>query len=164
MNPLAMRLIVLLMACTGFSGCQTAAAKPELSPVLMVCEHGSVKSLMAASLFNQAAMKRHLPYRAIARGVSPDPSVPAPIAAALGQEGFDVANFVPTRVSAVEVARAARVVVIGLNPEALESRASAPIDAWQDVPAASVDYAGAKAALQQHVDALLDELDKDGPR
>jgi hypothetical protein len=46
----------------------------------------SVKSLMAASLFNKAAMQRGVPCRAIARGVSPDASVPSPIAAALGQD------------------------------------------------------------------------------
>jgi arsenate reductase len=163
MNSFRMRLIILLITCTGLPGCQTPAPEREPLSVLMVCEHGSVKSLMAASLFNRSAMQRHLPYRAIARGVSPDASVPAPIATALQQEGFDVAHFAPTKVSAAEVEQAARVVVIGLNPEVLEGRASAPIDAWGDIPAASVNYAEARAAIQQHIDALLDEFEKGSP-
>jgi protein-tyrosine-phosphatase len=102
-------------------GCHTTAASQqatESAAVLMVCEHGSVKSVMAASLFNQGAAERYLPFRAIARGVTPDSAVPAPIATALGQEGFDVKEFVPVRVSGADVARASRVVAIGVEPAA----------------------------------------------
>jgi len=152
--------LVLVMGITSV-GCrtvETSKQSTEPAPVLMVCEHGSVKSLMAASIFNQAAAERHLPYRAIARGVNPDPSVPLPIAEALAQEGFDVGNFVPARFSEADVAGAPRVVVIGVDPAVLGSAANVPIDAWSDVPAASTNYGAALASLKQHVDALLDEL------
>jgi protein-tyrosine-phosphatase len=130
----------------------------------MVCEHGSVKSLMAASLFNQAAAERRLPFRAIARGVTPDPSVPPAIAAAMAKEGFDVKAFVPLRVSEAEVSQASRVVAISVEPVAVSPDAKVAIEAWRDVPAASVDYAAARASLKQHVDALLDELQASGTR
>jgi arsenate reductase len=125
--------------------------------ILMVCEHGSVKSLMAASLFNQAAIERHLPYRAIARGVTPDASVPPPIASALEREGFDVEGFTPTRVAATDLARASRVVAIGVDLKAFNP-ASASIEAWNDVPAASADYGAARASLKRHVEALINDL------
>jgi arsenate reductase (thioredoxin) len=145
--------VLLLLVSISVDGCRTVPA-----PVLMVCEHGSVKSLMAASLFNQAAVERHLPFRAIARGVNPDPSVPPPIAAALVQEGFDVEHFVPARFSAADVAGASRVIAIGLDPAILSPAANVPVDTWSDVPAASVDYGAARASLKGHVDALLNEL------
>src|SRR5262245_2434537 len=99
-------VVLLVLMLVALSGCRTSEANKSSAapaPVLLVCEHGSVKSLMAASLFNQEAAERHLPFHAIARGVTPDPSVPAPIAAALGREGFDVQDFVPTRFSPTDV-------------------------------------------------------------
>jgi len=150
--------VLLMVAIINTAGCRTV--EPAPAPVLMVCEHGSVKSLMAASLFNQAAVERRLPYRAIARGVNPDPSVPAPIAAALAQEGIDVKEYVPTRFSGAEVAGASRVIAIGVDPVALSPAANVPIDSWSDVPAASVNYGAARDSLKQHVDALLNEMQR----
>jgi arsenate reductase (thioredoxin) len=156
---------LLLLTASFVQGCHsnpTHAVEP--SPVLMVCEHGSVKSVMAASLFNQGAAERHLPFRAIARGVNPDSAVPAPIAAALGQEGVDVKDFIPVRVSGADVSGAARVVAIGVAPTVLSPDAKITIDTWNDVPAASENYGAARASLKQHVDALLTELQQSRKR
>lgn len=154
-------LTVLLMLAlnAALMGCQHVPPRREPVPILMVCEHGSVKSLMAASLFNKAAEQRRLPFHAIARGVSPDAAVPPRIATALSEEGFDVATFVPAKASATELSRAVRVVVIGLELEALDGEPTGMVEMWRDVPAASVDYAAARASLMQHVDALLDQLE-----
>jgi arsenate reductase len=156
----------LLLTVSLVQGCQSSPARPaiEPAPVLMVCEHGSVKSLMAASLFNQRAAERHLPFRAIARGITPDPAVPAPIAAALKQEGLDVTGFVPSRASATDVSQALRVVAIGVDPTVLSPGANVAVDTWSDVPAASENYGAAHASLEQHVDALLTELQQSGKR
>jgi len=43
------------------------------APLVFVCEHGNVKSLIAASLFNKAATDRGSPLRAMSRGVNPEP-------------------------------------------------------------------------------------------
>jgi arsenate reductase (thioredoxin) len=114
------RSVLVLVVGIALVGCRTV----EPAPVLIVCEHGSVKSLIAASLFNQAAAERHLSFRAIARGVNPDSSVPPPISAALAQEGFDVKEFVPTRFSGADVAGASRVIAIGVHPAALSHAAN----------------------------------------
>jgi arsenate reductase (thioredoxin) len=156
----------MLLAASVMQGCQSTAAHPavEPAPVLMVCEHGSVKSVMAASLFNRRAAQWHLPFRALARGLTPDPAVPVPIAAALAREGVDVSAFVPVRVSDEDISQAARVIAISVAPQAVSRDPGVTIDAWSDVPAASEDYAAARAALERHVDALLAELQQSGER
>ena len=149
-------VLLLLMGLT------LEAAEP--GAVLMVCEHGSVKSLMAASFFNKAAAERHLPFRAIARGVNADPAVPAPIVAALKQDGIDVSGFSPARFTEAEVAGATRVIAIGVEPTAINAGAEIPIERWSDVPAASIHYSAARDSLKEHVDALLNELQRDRDR
>jgi arsenate reductase (thioredoxin) len=156
-------LLGLLVSSMGF-GCQSTLRSEQPVQVLMVCEHGSVKSLMAASYFNRAAQQRGLPYHAIARGVSPDASVPVPIASQLMKEGIDVTGFVPTKATPTEIGRATRVIVISLQPQALDGLAGQSAQSWLDVPAASVDYGAAKASLQNHIDVLLDELEESTKR
>lgn len=126
--------------------------------IVFVCEHGSVKSLIAASLFDRAAADRGLPYRAASRGVRPDGRVPPGIAAALSEDGFKVEGFRPQGLATDDIAGATRIIAIGVDLTAHSGKARAPIQSWDDVPAASVDYAAARAALQRHIDALLDDL------
>jgi hypothetical protein len=153
--------VLLIATVAALGACRTStlsrsAAAP--APVVLVCEHGSVKSLMAASLFNQAAVERGLPFRAVSRGVTPDESVPPKIAAALSGEGFDVKDFRPTRVSNADISQASRIVAIGVDLSPFTAGEPVPIEQWNDVPAASVDYAAAHRALKQHVDMLINEL------
>ena len=157
---------LVLLTASFMQGCHSNPTQHavEPAPVLMVCEHGSVKSVMAASLFNQGAADRHLPFRAIARGVNPDSTVPPRIAEALGQEGVDVKDFVPVRVSSEDVSAASRVIAIGVAPTVLSPDAKTTIDTWNDVPAASENYGAARASLKQHVDALLTELQQSRKR
>jgi arsenate reductase len=158
--------VALLASYAALSGCRSpdAIREPVPAPILMVCVHGSVKSLMAASLFNRAATERRLPFRAIARGVSPDRFVPPAIEAALARDGYDVKRFVPSKVSQAELRSASRIIAISLEAAALKLDSDTSVDSWLDVPAASVDYAAAMASLQRHVDALLDELERSRAR
>jgi len=134
------------------------ATAGEDAVILLVCEHGSVKSLIAAALFNKKADERKLPFHAIARGVSPDAQVPPKIAEALVREGFSVAGFRPAAVSNDDVARAIHVVAIGVEAASLPRDRRVPVEQWDDVPAASVDYAASHNSLERHVSALLDRL------
>lgn len=134
-----------------------AQGSPQ-NTVVMVCEHGSVKSLMAASQFNRRAQQRGLPFRAVSRGVSPDAAVPTAIAQALTRDGYDVSHFVPTRATAEDLANARRVVTIGVDVAAIAPAAVSTASRWDDVPPASVNYPAARAAIEKHVEMLLDEL------
>ena len=143
---------ILLLALTF-----PALAQSPDDRVVFVCEHGSVKSLIAASLFDRAAATRGLRFRAISRGVNPEEQVPPPIADALQRDGFNVEGFHPQRISQGDVIGARRVIAIGVELPAIDA---GPIAAeiWNDIPPASADYAAARAALQRHIDALLDNL------
>ena len=155
--------IVGLIAALSIGACTVPTSRdaPPESQVLFVCEHGNVKSLMAASYFNRLAIERGLPYRAATRGTAPDSTtVPPAIVAGLRNEGFDVAAFQPVAVSAADVATSQRVILINTSlPESI-SVAGTKEERWTDVPAASADYAAASAALKQHVGALIEDLSR----
>jgi arsenate reductase len=153
--------VLIISACAAATG----QAAPAESQVLFVCEHGNVKSLMAASYFNRLASQRGLPYHAISRGTAPNSTtVPPPIAEGLKSEGFDVTAFHPAAVAEADVVASSRVVVINtVLPESIKQAGPAS-EQWTDVPAASVDYAAASAALKKHVEALIDDLSHAKPQ
>lgn len=156
-----MKLFMVALAICALgpvAGSRASAQSSSESPVVMVCEHGSVKSLMAASMFNRRAKERGLPFHAVARGVTPDTAVPAKIAEAMGRDGFDVSHFVPAAATARDLTNARRVVAIGVDLSAIAPAAASAASHWDDVPPASVDYAAARASLEKHIDMLLDEL------
>jgi len=149
---------MVALAICALAPVHTSAGDSAADVIVMVCEHGSVKSLMAASIFNRRATARGLPFRAISRGVNPDATVPTAIAAALERDGFDASHFVPTLATTGDLATARRVVAIGVDLAPIAPAAASVADHWDDVPAASLDYAAARAALEKHIEALLDEL------
>jgi hypothetical protein len=53
-----------------------AGSSPDPSRIVFVCEHGSVKSLVAAMYSNHRAQQQELAYRAVARGTAPEALVP----------------------------------------------------------------------------------------
>jgi len=139
--------------------CGIAAADDAATKVVFVCEHGNVKSLMAASYFNQLAAQRGLPFHAVSRGVAPDSTtVPTAIVAGLHTDGFDVSDFHLAKISNADVAGAARTVAISTDVPASVHVDEQAIERWTDVPPASSDYDAARASLQAHVAALLDRL------
>lgn len=151
-------LTFLLMAAPACRAQDPPPRQDSGAPIVFVCEHGSVKSLIAASLFDRTAAQRGLPFRAVSRGVNPEQQVPPWIAAALREDGFEVEGFRPQGLASEDVLHARQVIAIGVDLATHATEARAPIQSWDDVPAASVDYAAARAALQHRIDALLDEL------
>jgi arsenate reductase len=122
-----------------------------------VCEHGSVKSLIAAQWFNRLSAERGLPLRAVSRGVEPDPAVPAGVAENLRKDGFTLGGVRPARLQKEDLARAAHVVVIGASSPLLDGLARAP-ERWDDIPPASTSYEASRDAMLQRIRALLDRL------
>jgi YVTN family beta-propeller protein len=141
-----------------------AAAAPspkDTGLIVMVCEHGNVKSLMAAHYFNELATARHLPFHAIARGKAPDSTtVPPAVMEGMRSDGFDVAGFHPSAITAADVTAAHQVILI--NTELATDLVGAPRSAekWMDVPPASVKYEAARNSLKNHVARLLDQLER----
>jgi chromate transporter len=128
-------------------------AKPPL--VVFVCEHGSAKSLVAASFFERMAKERGMAVRVLSRGTSPDASVPAAVVQALREDGFDVAAFKPQLLSDADVLAAARVVAIGVDIGAAKALAGTRLERWDDIPPFSESYPKARKVLLARLSSLL---------
>jgi protein-tyrosine-phosphatase len=134
-------------------------ASPPTRQILFVCEHGNVKSLMAASYFNELAKARGLPFRAVARGVTPDSdAVPDFVKKPLAAEGFDVSRFRPQALAEEDITASDRVVAISTALPAGNALDQSKVEQWNDVPAASMDYARARDSIKAHVAELLQRL------
>lgn len=133
----------------------TAAPPPT---VVFVCEHGSAKSLLAASLFQRMAKERGVAVRTLSRGTTPDTSVPAVVAESLRADGFDVASFRPQALTEADVAGSTRVVAMGADLGPLGVKAGDRVVRWDGVPSVATNYADARRDLAGRIDKLLDEL------
>jgi arsenate reductase len=156
LNPWPLFLGALLVWFTGGVSAQQALPVAQ-TRVVFVCEHGSVKSLVAMSYFNQLAAASGLPYRAIARGTAPEASVPDPVRAGLAAAGFDVSNFVPQRLKASDIDGALNVVSFDEDINATVADKGHWVR-WDNLPGVLADYPRGRDAIVKRVDALLDEL------
>jgi arsenate reductase len=159
---LGRRSAYLLVFLVAFAAACAAPAErgdqPEIQ-VLFVCEHGNVKSLMAASYFNQMAHQRKLPYRAVSRGSAPDSTTAPPaIVAGLQKDGVDVAAFHPAAVEAADIAASQQLVLINTELPANTQAQQISTERWTDVPPASVNFDAARDSLKAHVARLIDQL------
>ena len=158
---LVVAMIAVAGVATGYSVAQISTAPDAKAKVLFVCPHG-IRSLMAASYFNQEAAKLGLPYRAISRGVAPDSAtVPQPIVEGLRADGIDVSGFHPAAVKVTDATASQQVVTIGATLPAEVLKASGPgIEQWNDVPRPSEGFAMARDSIKAHVHQLIEKLDK----
>ena len=137
----------------------SASAADSVKQVLFICERGNVKSLMAASYFNQLATERKLALRAISRGIAPNStSVPPAIVAGLHAEGIEVSDYRPIAFGPHDASQSSHIVTISTDLPASTQPAGASPERWDDVPAASTDYAAASDSLRSHVRDLIERL------
>lgn len=128
--------------------------------VLFICEHGNVKSLMAAAYFNRLAQERGLQYRAVPRGPAPNSTtVPPTILNGLRSDGIDVSSFHPSELRISDIDQSARVITMGIElPKDARSVAQNKLEDWNDVPPATIDYFAARESLKAHITKLVEEL------
>lgn len=147
-------LVVAVLAALAVAG----APAPAPTHVVFVCEHGSVKSLIAMAWFDRLAAERGLKLRARSRGTTPDASVPPAIVEKLRGDGFDVSAFEPRALSKADLEGAARVVAIGVDVAPVTGGATVAVDRWDAIPPATEGYDQARDALKAEVEALLRKL------
>jgi hypothetical protein len=140
-----------------------ASGKGDAARVVFVCEHGSVKSLIAMVYFNRSAQERGLPYRAVARGTAPEPMVPAAVREGLHAVGFDVSAFVPQLFKVSDVDDASLVVSFDQDIAKIVGGRVRHLG-WDNLPGVLADYARGRDEIVRHVDALLDELTRGAAR
>ncbi len=148
-------LAVLVAGAFLAEGASTAGEEKAASTIVFVCEHGTVKSVIAMQLFNKLAAEQGSELRAVSRGTSPDSRVPQPIAQALSRDGLEPVGFKAKGLSRADLQNAARVVSIGADVLTVTKGSAVPVEAWNDIPAASADYAAARDALKAKIVDLL---------
>ena|SRR5688572_15545302 len=125
--------------------------------IIFLCPHAAAKSVIAAAYFNRLAKERGLDFIADAAGTEPQELVSPAVVKLLAEEGIDVSQHKPRRVTELELKTAYRIVSLGCAVEDLAIRPDA-VEEWLDVPAPSQDLLGARDAIGKHIDGLANEL------
>ncbi len=162
--PLGGTIIATLLGAPSYGAEEPTVKKDKSAPlVVFVCEHGSAKSLVAASFLERMAKERGVAVRALSRGTVPDTSVPAAVVEALRGDGFDVAAFKPQRLREADVLAADRVVAIGVDLGEVGAKAGAAAVRWDDIPPFAASYPKARRAILSHITSLLGDLERRRP-
>jgi arsenate reductase len=130
----------------------------ERADVVFVCTHGNVKSLIAAEWFNRLAAERGIAARATARGLAPENPVPPAIAENLRRDGIDVSHFEARPLVPPDVARASRLVTIGVEAPRWVARSGLVLETWEGIPPASERYEESRDAMRARIEPILDAL------
>lgn len=125
--------------------------------VLFVCEHGSVKSLLAATLFERAAAREGLAVRSVSRGTAPDTAVPAWLRSAMQADELDTGARQPLPLRDADLASAKRVIVFDVSLPPSVS-AQAPVERWDGLPSVREDYRRGRDAIAAKVEELVRRL------
>jgi hypothetical protein len=159
----ALALLGCLAIGTVVSAQHTARAIPtQRTQVVFVCEHGSVKSLVAMEYFNREAQERGLPYRAVARGVDPQSTVSEVVLNGLRADGFDVSGFLPRPLTRADTKDAALVVSFDEDLKGIVGGGT-PHLSWDNLPGVLADYAGGRDAIVGRLDGLFEQLARQRP-
>ena len=139
------------------SPARAASVKPET--IVFVCPFGSAKSVVAARFFNRMAEQQKLPYRAVARGLTPEATIPAYVREPIRGDGFEIgAAEKPVRLQTAEVRSAAAVVCIMCELPRAQSAAARESIRWTDVPDVDAGYGPARDKIVAHLNELVANL------
>ena len=151
------------IACTCWSvslalvaafGVPVAAQQPR---IVFVCEHGTVKSLVALEYFTRYARERGLRMDAISRGTRPDSAVPSVVASGLRSDGFDLRGFRPQKFTPLDLSGALLVVALDANIDSVVE-GTRTVARWDGMPSVMVSYATGRRAIERRVRRLVDSL------
>ena len=158
------RLAVISLVLSGLPAALSAQTPSKVPPdsqtVVFVCEHGTVKSVVALAYFRQLAQQRHLSIRAISRGTAPDSSVPSLVRDGLRRDGLLLGPFTPSRFSLDDLASA--IVVISFDQPTVMNLVDGrvPTTRWDGLPSVSENYSIARDSIRHRVARLVDSLDR----
>src|SRR5262245_55863281 len=107
--------------------------RPREAGVVFVCAHGNVKSLIASRWFNRLAAERGVAARSIARGLTPENPVPAPVAERLRRDGIDVAGYEARPLTAADLDGAIELVLIGVEAPPWARRDAVKVETWDGI-------------------------------
>jgi protein-tyrosine-phosphatase len=149
-------ILAAIMAASLLSGASAADRTPvNLKTIVFVCEHGSVRSVVAAAHFNRIARERGLPYVAVSRGINIDDRIPARVRDGLARDGLAPVEDAPHALGAEEAGRAAQVIAFDTVPA--ERSGGAEVTYWKGL-ASMKDYDAGRAAIVEHIEEAADAL------
>ena len=130
--------------------------------VLFICEHGTVKSLLAKVLFERYANESGLQMDALSRGTAVDSVVPPWMRSALAADHFNLGTWQPKALAPADLAKATYIVSFDVPTQA-SAGAKAPRAQWDGLPSVSQDYATGRDAINERVHRLVDSLKRAHP-
>jgi arsenate reductase (thioredoxin) len=152
-----MRPFTRALGAFSLVGILATTVDAQQKTVVFVCEHGTVKSLIAIEHFNKLARERGLSIQAISRGTRPDSVVPGPVARGLAADGFDVSLFRPRGLSVSDLASALLVVSFDADVQSVVA-GSRPVSRWDSLPSVTANYAAGRSAIVSRIRLLVDSL------
>jgi arsenate reductase len=154
--------IAALLVCWAvpLAGCQRASqAASEPQTIVFACPYGSAKSVVAARFFNRMATERGLPYRAVARGITPESTIPSYVREPIRTDGFEIGvDEKPVALTDLEIRGAAAVVCIKCQLSEAQSSMTRQSLAWTDVPDVDAGYAAARDKIVAHLNEFVSRL------
>ena len=154
------RLRTLMMLATLGVASRGDAQQPQARPkkvVLFVCEHGTVKSLLAKVLFEQYANDVGLDMQAVSRGTHADSVVPPIVLRGLTSDHVTLGSWRPQTLGPSDLASATYIVSLDV-PSAATAAARVPRTQWDGLPSVTQDYARGRDSIKARVHQLVDSL------
>lgn len=125
--------------------------------ILFMCPHGAAKSVMARTYFQKLADQKGLNFFSSAAGPFPDDVTNPVIVKLLQNEGYDISDHKPRKVTADDINQALTVISIGCKIVDLP-QTNKGIENW-NVPMVSEDPEGSWQQIKQRVERLVSELE-----
>ena len=148
-------ILVVLWPSTARAQMSRSPAAPDT--VLFICEHGTVRSLLAKLLFEEYAKEVGLTMVAVSRGTAIDSAVAPWMTRSLASDGFLIGTWHPQRLAATDLAHARHVVSFDV-PTAVSASTHAPREQWDGFPSVSANYAAGRNTIAVRVRHLVDSL------
>ncbi len=149
--------LAMVVSAEGVSA--QSSSKGDTARVVFVCEHGSAKSMIAATLFNRMAAERGLAARAVSRGTVPDDVIPTVVRDGLREDGVDVGNVTPKGLSVADARDARLFVAFDVRVPAAVS-GGVPTRQWDGLPSVLATFPQARDAIAARVRDLLAEVER----
>lgn len=132
------------------------ASYAQTKTIVFVCEHGSAKSVIAATYFNKLAKEKNIPWQAVARGTDPDLEISPKTKILLASEGLLDSTFIPQRISQSDVDLSKRVILFYPLPETIQSGDKSVN--WLEIQAVNEDFQRLKDDIVSKLTPLIDSL------
>ena len=128
----------------------------QTKKIVFVCEHGSAKSVIAATYFNKLAKEKNLSWEAVARGTDPDTVISPKTKQLLVEDDLFDKNFVPRKLSQLDVNDAQRVVLFYTLPESIKGKNN--VEYWKGIDAVNGDFVKLRNDIVNKITPLVDSL------